>query len=994
MGWADHPQSCEGFLYILQPAVVFAARVNLAAASYPLAAIPYDGVTTGTLADVKMGMTVLIGSTAGGWDRGRTVVRGAANDFGDVGDASVLNIGYASRGHGAGEVDLVDDSYLTVLDLVEVWQRKSRMLDDGTLYKDYDWTVESSPPLAGVADGTNPGGLARIDFVDGSGVLALDFDSGASQATAAGASVDTTTWDVGDGTITGGGADTDAAISVEFDPGVRWVRLAVVDDAGVQAQPRCQLVVSLDGEDDADLVQTVQSASWRRVPEGCSFTAVLRERLDPADYVPGTVVLFLTRQIDGLGSATLVLAFAGYLDYQQSFGQANALDFERGTTLYAVDAALRLAGMRGFPSAIERESSPAHHNQIANADLEAYALWLLYHHTTALMVADYVPGGTDYPFSRFGQAGGSLYQCADGVAWAMAHRLTMDGAGVLRVVPDPLRLESGDRTSTVFQDIQPEDIVRIDRIGRSRRQQAALHGQAYGTTTTDAADLAGDLTPWYGVAPGTVEGEGGSSESWQGVGLAASELELWQRLGQDHARAASSEDAIRIQLAHGLDGGIEPALMAWVTVTTDADTVGWGDEALSSERCLVTALQVDYDAEDNALRQSIEVERETVGAPGTYDPQPVLTQPGIISDPVLAPPNPGGGTGLYRDVPDLYAFDATAGVVWHWRKATATWESAIDLAALGMDGTLLGATWRVGGNIARILTSTEVRRLNNYSSGTPALGTAHSFAEAALRRQFNFERGEVDFGIVVTYIPGTGVRVDYTSDDGSWTRPSLGAVFNNYDTNLSNSPRPGIWIDPHVAGHALISIFTNTGGLSSGLTSAVYETFDHGASWSALASPSVPMGGWLANMLVVAYLDTAMASIFHGYTSDSGGTVYFDLYKNDAQISPTYGGAEYGYIRPLRCLSIADDDAHSVIAIGAPTSTEATRGIWLSRDGGTSWTRLAGPSDSVRARQVYFVDRNTAYLIGDSGSVALFDGNSLIDLSIPGGGSLVALMGP
>ena len=121
--WQDHPQSAEGYLWIMKPRVVFAARVNMAAASYPIAELSFDGVTAGDWEDLEMGQTLVIGTAPGAWDLGRTYVRGDATHA--CATSSTISIGYSSQGRREGEVDAQDNAYITVLDLFEVWKRRA-----------------------------------------------------------------------------------------------------------------------------------------------------------------------------------------------------------------------------------------------------------------------------------------------------------------------------------------------------------------------------------------------------------------------------------------------------------------------------------------------------------------------------------------------------------------------------------------------------------------------------------------------------------------------------------------------------------------------------------------------------------------------------------------------------------------------------------------------------------------------------------------------------
>ena len=67
-------QWSELFLAIHKPAVIYSARVNQATFSSPISQITYDG-GSGTLANVKAGMTLYVGSSAGAYDKGMLRIR-------------------------------------------------------------------------------------------------------------------------------------------------------------------------------------------------------------------------------------------------------------------------------------------------------------------------------------------------------------------------------------------------------------------------------------------------------------------------------------------------------------------------------------------------------------------------------------------------------------------------------------------------------------------------------------------------------------------------------------------------------------------------------------------------------------------------------------------------------------------------------------------------------------------------------------------------------
>lgn len=617
MSWKSHPYDAQGVLYLLQPDVVLKARVNLADASYPVAVIPYDGVSEGSIDDVRMGMTVLIGSSDGAWDRGSIYVRADAD--GVIGGLTTINIGYCSRGSRRGEVELVNDSYITVLDTYDVWKRASRFVEGEGNYKDYE--LDGLDPLP-VAHLGGIGGLASMGIVSG-GVLTLSFDSSGAYATAPGAALAATAWDVGDGTITVG-SDTDAAITATFPAGKRWIRLLKQQVDTLYSLPRMHLVVALASESSG--VQTMHRARLRLTPEGATFNCDVKERLNPASYPPGTIAIWWVRErYAGVeGSVTgYAVKFAGYVTGMQGYGRGTRTGWERGTTLTAVDVAGRMAMVRANASSLMREDTVTNSNQVVGANLDRYAWWLLSWHTTVPLLTDFTWRGVDHPFTAFSSAGGDFYKAVDGVCRAAGMRLTMDSRGRLAMVDDPLLRDDGERTDTVLQTLAPGDITRIDRVAKPYPAVGMMRATAALESTIAASyydDDAHDAPPEvHGKAPGDVDGQGAGTAQNGEPWLVPDVLTLYARLGHALKRQNGEEDALKIALAHGGDGGIEPARMAWVDVSTDDDTVGWGDPALTDERCLVLATEYQFDDAAGTMRQTITVERETFGTPGIQD---------------------------------------------------------------------------------------------------------------------------------------------------------------------------------------------------------------------------------------------------------------------------------------------------------------------------------------------------------------------------------------
>lgn len=977
MSWDAHPYDATGYLYVLRPAVVFAARVNApGGVSYPLASIPYDGITTGTLADVKQGMTVLVGSVPGGYDRGRIYVRATGWAAGDVGTATNLYVGYCSRGRSAGEVDLADDSYITVLDLYEVWKRASRMNENGTVFKDYDWVVSVSPPIARLSAGSTGGGLAYMDFVDPeTGVLALDLDAGDSRVTAEGAALVGRVWDIAGGSIVSGTVGSEQ-ISAIFPRGAHWIGLTnVVDDHVAVALPRRQLLVALD-DDDRALLKRVSRATWQRAPEGGSMSFELRERLAPADCVPGTVVIWLVRErYDGVeGSQTgWHIKFAGYLDYARSFGQAGTYDFERASTLYALDVAGRLRQLRGMPSEMRRVTALGSHNEMIDADIERYLWWMLYWHSTAPILADYVPGDTDYPFSVFHSPGGNPYAAGDNLAKGVAHRLTMDSRGRLLVKPDPLRLDPADRTETVQRALQPADIVRIERLARSRPRTGVMRASFLLTSETNAADLADEAPAVYGIAPGVVEGSG-EGESWMDYPqLAASAAEGYARLGHDYARENSLEDVLHITLAHGGDGGLEPALMEWVTVTTDDDTVGWTDEPLDAARCLVVGVNFTYDDEAATITQSIDVIRETTGTPAAEDPNPplsTLTPTTPVTTPSLTPiayvpARIAAGTSRIALIctnkliltSDFQTLAASGG---------PTYADGGDWTSLGADGTVL--LWVPNGydpGTGWLFTTTKIYSL---TLATGALTLLHSWSQAVQSISADASFSERGFCVAVAYVQDVGAIAAYALDGRNFTEVAISPA---YATNGAlYGIFTGCFVSSRIPGKVIATAYTSTAAVGSAATAA-YASLNHGKDWAQIASPVIIPGVILAQHIHAPWENNADESIVY-YTSNTGiSNSDHRLLRSGSDVTPDIGGTRYQPRGARDGIATSFQNRQRLLTVGQQKSFNYA--VFLSSDAGGSYAVLDGDGSDFRHAAISGDDEDVGWTWGANSAISQWD---------------------
>jgi len=124
----SHPHKIKLYLAVLKPASIYTALVDNADAAKGDRTITFD-TGSGTLANVKAGMSLWVGTSAGLQDKGRVRIKSTTDDGGGTGTFVV-----AENGH----IDWADDDHLTAKENYEYWPVYPRIADDGVFYKDYD----------------------------------------------------------------------------------------------------------------------------------------------------------------------------------------------------------------------------------------------------------------------------------------------------------------------------------------------------------------------------------------------------------------------------------------------------------------------------------------------------------------------------------------------------------------------------------------------------------------------------------------------------------------------------------------------------------------------------------------------------------------------------------------------------------------------------------------------------------------------------------------
>lgn len=987
----------------LAPAVpVFKARVDGPDAfAFPMRDIEYDTVTLGTYSDIWPNMTVFLGSTEGASDLGVTRVRALP-------DANTLPIGLSSRGIRYGEIDPVNDCYLTVLSDWRVWPKIPRIDADGTRYMDgaMDWATygQYSPPVA-------LAGAAVIATIDpDTEVITVEFDAGDSYTTHPGATIAAYGWAVGDGTITVGTTST-AAITATFPAGFRWVAVAVAD-SNSQFSYRHIPVLAIDPADDPCISNfTIERHTIR--PDGQEMTVRIREDIPTSTYPDNTLALvFEGEPSDAADRSNLVMM--GWLEDEPAEIEGTETGTLRDVTLQIVDVAGRLKSLPAFPDIIEETDDPDQWGEMEGLNMDRFFHFLLKWQSTVLDLADWTWSGTTttYPAPRLISEGNTNWENIARKANDLipAHILTCDTKGALRILPDPLFLPVADRTSTVQASLDAND---YSNLSYTQQRHPRVH---WLRTHAIIADGSGEITV-KSIAPGTSPGWG-SDEVVDGEALVLSQTALNIYTGHRYARLNAPQGLFRFTLAEGSRQGIEPANMTWVRLTIPATAAAQRGLSFTNERGLVQQIDVRYQATRTGLVKTYTLswERETSGTPGVtviVEPAaPVNPTDPLVPPVVTLPPSFDGGVTAGSDIIALIGDGGEIFRTSNFTDATPTWTTYLDhITGFGGSVTVhsfvvdpFSPLYRTGSGavngflatgggiwkISDIFGTASVTNLHAFDHSISFSGGRWRTIAASFGRYEAVESDNPWIMVSTNYAHNTsgivGTQVIF-SRDGGQTWQGEYAVGDDYETGVGTGQqmRPGLWLSPRTPGYAITYAKTATGSI---VNASSWFTTDWGESWTAGAGLSTTYN--LGGCIHVPWHNNVDEQVRYFGASLQNATLYsYYIYRRDSatsttNITPNIGGHLYGLRGGLFGVRCYDNNRRYVVAVLFRNDVDDVEandfvGVFYSTDYGDTWTQIVADIE-CDANQLWPLeaafaadDPEVVYIWGNEAYIQLYD---------------------
>ncbi len=604
--------------YLHSPTVIFEALVNeTGSIVYPVQDITFDTVTTGAFGDVLPGMTVLFGSSQGADDYGRNRIRADAT-------STVLKVGRSSIGTHDGEIQVVNNAFITVLNDFRIWSKvpyidaDDESEDLGAMFKDGDIVVGTNtttpPPVAN----TGPPAAGTID--SGTSKLAVSLPPGGvnqSFAVADGATISSYLWVIPAGcAYTFGTVATDGDIQIECDPGFYWISLTVTDSNGKTHTTRT-FVYARDPDAD-DTIGAANITEHRITRHGQTVSVKVTQDIAESTYPDGTICLLMDGEPESQATRRNIL-FWGWVQTDPASLEATREASLTSTTLKCVDVAGRLDALPGFSQAVYNDVK----REDANPDITwAYMIdpdwdkllhYIVHWHSTALELTDWqnTGVGSNFPFTVREAGGASLFSQMNNQCESLcpAHYFTCDRQGMLACPVDPMLQEVGDRTATVQANIP---VSNWSKIRYTHQRSPRVHWLDDSAIVANALVVNGIFSHAPGDSPGQ-----GEMRNTHGEQIAPDQTTLNKVTGHRYARMNAPESTFNIKLTQSQDNLIDPAAMEWTTVNIDAASASERGLVLTTARGLVSEMVVRYLQTKESVDRDLTLlwERETVGLP-------------------------------------------------------------------------------------------------------------------------------------------------------------------------------------------------------------------------------------------------------------------------------------------------------------------------------------------------------------------------------------------
>lgn len=615
------------FMKAVPLTVIATARVDQVLFGYALAELTVDN--TAGWSDVRPGMTVYVGTTSGGHERGifrvrkpPTATRLYISEMGE-GDAGLVPQDIAPYAR------FENNDYVTILDRYDIWSVLPRIEYPGNaIYEDFDLPVgtrnTTPPPIVTMTINGARGHYGRyISGADHSLTCAVSVTHWTSSSA-------TFAWQYPAAWTGVSGAATDT-LTATAEPGDYTVSCTVTPNAGEPVTVTRHIFIC-DATNNPPIADFALPSSDVRDRQGRRMTFDLYD--DALADIPDGAMVHYWEQCTWAGEAvdTATTSFTGWVLRQSRTSGPDT----REAQIEVVSPAHLLGMLQGTSQRIEAKASPATWQEVVPALSSAsFMAWymLTWRAANVLRLFDFTVFSTAASGQRLPAWEIDIGTLYDQIVQLATPRGNFGCAsdGSLFFLRHPSLLPLAARASVVERDTIDETVysgVVVEQ--RLRRMCAQVRGEGF--AWDGSAALA---TPYLSDSP-QVPGQGGVPQKLSGQ-VVDGQLTLNQVTGDYDAHVNNPFPLVQIEILRNRDV-YEPAEMAFVEVHVPA-ALSPGGEAWQ-KRCIPMSVTKRHNP-DGTADILLQLEVETHGLPGVTVPVPVPNTELYIGDgypPIDLPP--------------------------------------------------------------------------------------------------------------------------------------------------------------------------------------------------------------------------------------------------------------------------------------------------------------------------------------------------------------------
>lgn len=550
----NQPQTTDLFLSVFSPRTIFGAMIT-GSVSRGSRDIPYYNVYTGSVASIEAGMTLLVGTSAGGRELGKIRIRSA--------DSQEVIVSENSH------IDWASATHITALRYWEIYPIYPRIIPDPndpesvTFFKDFDVSYSNQNDLLGAFPCA---GNHRALFA---GEQSYWSSSGTTHLLGAGLSYE---WAFEGGTPTGSTSATPGLVTYNT-PGQYVTRLMVSGSNGTLDTTYRYVSVYSDPRNSFSNLPirnwSLNSLDGSRGEGG--YTASFTITQEDIEIHDGDVVVIFSddfygsthQSFGGNAHNNPKILFAGH-----AVGNSIRYDYKRTNVEFqAASVTEAMKNSEGFSVSVESKADPTTWYELIDMDGRRALYHYLKWHTTVLSLADFQFVGQDQKVQFFDSDRESMFDAIDNyMRGTLLGQVVSDRQGKIWAEVGAWATPNPTGSFAPVMTLQKSDWkneLQITERLFPDLSSIELGGVAYSGATT------GTFSALISSAPGLVPNFRGTADTHQGLAL-SSQTQLNEMAGNIYANRIARFPEISTELS-GNFRNLDIAPQETVHISASAD---------------------------------------------------------------------------------------------------------------------------------------------------------------------------------------------------------------------------------------------------------------------------------------------------------------------------------------------------------------------------------------------------------------------------------------